>query len=370
MAVLALMILCIYSALIGLGLLTWNRVIQAPVNHSIPSGQSISIIIPYRNEARSLPQLLSHLDRQDLDPALWTCFFVNDHSEDEGPQMIASRLKPNYRMLDAIGSGKKNAIKTALASIETRSIVQTDADCLMGEAWLSSYQSLAGKDENIFCTAPVVIVQPLSILDHLQMLEMMALMGMTLAGIESGRWYMANGANMYYSRELAIRHYSDKAPEKAFASGDDMGLVYAAASEPNYKIKFNLHPDSIVTTPSINGMNHLISQRLRWSTKNYSSKDGGMKVALTIALSINVTNVLLVILTLFYPFLFPATLMMWVSKLTIDYLYLKSMSSFYHYGMPVGKYLLSSLIYPFYISFVFILSIFKRNYEWKGRIAR
>ena len=343
MAVLALMILCIYSALIGLGLLTWHRVIQAPVNHSIPSGQSISIIIPYRNEARSLPQLLSHLDRQDLDPALWTCFFVNDHSEDEGPQMIASRLKPNYRMLDAIGSGKKNAIKTALASIETRSIVQTDADCLMGEAWLSSYQSLAGKDENIFCTAPVVIVQPLSILDHLQMLEMMALMGMTLAGIESGRWYMANGANMYYSR---------------------------AASEPNYKIKFNLHPDSIVTTPSINGMNHLISQRLRWSTKNYSSKDGGMKVALAIALSINVTNVLLVILTLFYPFLFPATLMMWVSKLTIDYLYLKSMSSFYHYGMPVGKYLLSSLIYPFYISFVFILSIFKRNYEWKGRIAR
>ena len=120
-----------------------------------------------------------------------------------------------------------------------------------------------------------------------------------------------------------------------------MGLVYAAASEPNYKIKFNLHPDSIVTTPSINGMNHLISQRLRWSTKNYSSKDGGMKVALTIALSINVTNVLFVILTLFYPFLFPATLMMWVSKLTIDYLYLKSMSSFYHYGMPVGKYLFS-----------------------------
>lgn len=364
------MFVCVYSALIGLGIISWNRAIQASTDSTSPSGQSISLIIPYRNEAHNLPQLLTHLDQQDLNPALWTCFFVNDHSDDEGPQLIAARLKPNYRMLDAIGAGKKNAIKTALPFIETQSIVQTDADCMMGASWLSSYQSLSGRSEYLFCTSPVAIFEPLSVLDHLQMLEMMALMGMTLTGIESGRWYMANGANMFYSKTLALEHYAAETSEKEMASGDDMGLVYAASADPKHTVQFNLNPKSIVTTPAVKSFRALINQRLRWSTKNYRSKDGGLKLALAIALSINLLNALLIILTFVDPFLFPATLAMWAIKVSIDYIYLKSMSSFYRYNMPLTKYLLSSLIYPFYISMVFILSIFKQNYEWKGRNIR
>src|SRR5947209_14596152 len=82
----------------------------------------VSVIIPARNEASNLLYVLPHIPS-----SVHKVLLVDGHSSDE-TVAVARRLMPTIRIVEQIGRGKGNAIKTGLAASTGDIVVLLDAD--------------------------------------------------------------------------------------------------------------------------------------------------------------------------------------------------------------------------------------------------
>ncbi|MGB6036182.1 MAG: glycosyltransferase, partial [Cryomorphaceae bacterium] len=85
----------------------------APVAHDrgnqVPQEvEGLSILIPFRDEARNLPQLLASLDSVSF-PFPFEILFINDHSQDESVSIVDKF--EGARMISSDREGKKFAIR-------------------------------------------------------------------------------------------------------------------------------------------------------------------------------------------------------------------------------------------------------------------
>ncbi len=74
---------------------------------------NVSILVPFRNEAKSLSTLLDPLSRLEIGKNLVEVIFINDHSTDNGLSIIQEyKLELDYRIITLSDkTGKKEAIK-------------------------------------------------------------------------------------------------------------------------------------------------------------------------------------------------------------------------------------------------------------------
>lgn len=98
---------------------------------------TFSIVIPFRNEAPNLPDLLKSLSRLNYDKLFFEVILVNDESSDSFEHIIDSykeletlnlRLINNFRKSN---SPKKDAIDVAILKAKNEWIITTDADCIV-----------------------------------------------------------------------------------------------------------------------------------------------------------------------------------------------------------------------------------------------
>jgi cellulose synthase/poly-beta-1,6-N-acetylglucosamine synthase-like glycosyltransferase len=96
------------------------------------SSPQVLILVPVRNEARSLPRLLLALDKLEYPDNRLTIVFVDDGSTDDSDSIIRHRLqnKPNWHLLSSRQNlGKATALSNALLTYrEGEVIVIYDAD--------------------------------------------------------------------------------------------------------------------------------------------------------------------------------------------------------------------------------------------------
>lgn len=361
----------LYVILIVSAFIHWTRKENLSSN---PSGEPpgpvyLSVLIPFRNEAHHVPALLSALENQTLNTGHWECIFIDDHSTDEGPGFIHRIGKENIRVIFNPGTGKKSAIASAIPIAKGNFIVQTDADCVMGKDWLLSIYNRLLDADLLVLAGPVCINKSTSLLSHFQSFDFIAFMGITHLGIRSRLWFLANGANLIYNKgvyetmDTSEFHYG-------LASGDDMFLIQAAARINKEKIVFLKDSLTIVKTQAIADFRTFIHQRLRWGSKTGKLKDWKIKVILGITLLFSLLLAGVSIAALLIKGWWPIAGILWVLKGSIDFIYLKKLAPFFNQKIPLAPYLLCTLIYPFYLTMIFILSIFKRNYVWKGREIR
>jgi len=97
-------------------------------------------------------------------------------------------------------------------------------------------------------------------------------------------------------------------------------------------------------------------------------KDWKIKAVLGVPLAFSILLLLITIYGAFRGQLWQWVGLLWLVKLLTDYIYLKVLAPFFNQKIPWVTYLICALIYPLYLSLMLILSIFKHNYEWKGRI--
>lgn len=360
-----------YVILVAAATISWNNGADLnPGDTSKPVHPVfLSVIIPFRNEVGQLPALLQALRTQSLQKIYWECIFVNDHSQDQGQALIWSSTLENVRVITNPGQGKKSAIAAGLECAKGDYIVQTDADCIMGREWLKTIHSTLSLSSNSVAAGPVSILNPVSWSDHFQAYDFMALMGMTCLGIQSRMWYMANGANLAYHRNIYDKmkntgEYFD------LASGDDMFLIETASTMINTPIHFLKDPNALVQTRAVSDLRSFIYQRLRWGSKNGRLKDWKIKMVLGLTLLFSVALVVVTLLTVVNKDWWLIAGSMWLIKATIDLMLLYTLSPFFNQKISIPYYLVCSVIYPVYLCIMVILSIFKRNYEWKGRISR
>ena len=335
---------------------------------------TFSLIIPFRNEACNLYELLESIYNLDYPSSLFEVLLVNDASEDQSIKIIDDFCKKhqvNYTVLDnerKTNSPKKDAITTAIKKTKNTWILSTDADCILPKKWLVYYDSFIQENDVQMICAPVNYYPSKTFLDNFQQLELFSLLGATIGGFGINKPFMCNGANLGYTKTF-FTQVDGFSGNTNIASGDDMFLLEKALKQDKHKVKFLKSKEACAVTNCAYDIKSLIQQRIRWASKtsHYNNRFG--KLAGLIIFSMNALLVSLLILTslslvsinvLFFSFLL---------KFYIDFWLILKSALFLKSKKVVYAYFLSSILYPFFSVFI-VLNSFVSTYEWKGRHFR
>ena len=177
---------------------------------------------------------------------------------------------------------------------------------------------------------------------------------------------MANGANMAFSKK-AYLEVQNKLEGKKYASGDDVFLMHSFAKNfGNRSVKFIKSNYCLVETPPPQNLKAFINQRIRWGSKAKAYKN---LWPLLVSVSVLIFNLVLgitAILSFIQIWFLSLFALLIILKYLIDFPLVNSFSHFYMRRPKALLLLLLEIIYPFYIIFTSVFSIFI-PYHWKGR---
>ena len=365
MIVILFTILIIYVLFISTLIFGFSKITKNEVN-ALKAKTTFSIVVPFRNEAENLPQLLHCISKLNYPKELFEVILVDDESEDEFRLLDSARSDMNITIIKNIrksNSPKKDAIETAIEITKNDWIITTDADCLVQNDWLLSIDNYIQNTNVKMIAAGVTYLPKKGFLSAFQTLDFMSLQGATIGSFGIGKPFMCNGANFAYSKAF-FQELNGFEGNENIASGDDVFLLQKAVLKELKSVGFLYDSKSIVATQTVNTWKKLFMQRVRWAAKStgYTSVFGK-----ALALIVFVTNLFWV---LGFGFWVLGTLdqnyfMLFIgSKFLIDLILLQKTSRFFK--TKLNWILASSVLYPFFSSAVALYSIFGK-YEWKGR---
>lgn len=332
------------------------------------SQTTFTVIVPFRNEAKVLPELLSSLSELNYPTDLFEVILVNDASDDD---FQIANYNFDFKVLQNIrksNSPKKDAIETAIEQAKHAWIITTDADCLVPENWLKTLDAFIRENKVQMVVGAVTYQTNADFIQHFQQLELMSLQGATIGSFGIGKPFMCNGANFAYAKSLfqTLNGFEDS---NHIASGDDVFLLQKAIHSPEFgisKIGYLKNHDFLVLTHPCFSWKSLIHQRIRWASKAPAYKSIFAKaLAISVFLG-NLAVVLGLVFCLFGLIPFWDWYLLFGLKITVDFV-LQYKTGKYIQPRQIRYYLLSTLLYPFFSVVVAVLS-WKGNYEWKGRI--
>lgn len=338
----------------------------------VASKVDFSVIIPFRNEAKHLPELLKSIAHLNYEIPKMTFWFVDDASEDDSSKIIEQFHKENSTFNIHIlqnkrvsNSPKKDAIATAISQIQSDWIVTTDADCVLPMNWLAFFNQEIALKQPKMIAAPVTYKEVNSFFKYFQLLDFLSLQGTTIGSFGLQLPFMCNGANLAYQKEafLEVNGFSGN---DNIASGDDVFLLEKFIQKWAKQVVYVKAKSALVQTYAVNSFQELISQRMRWASKsaNYTLLRGKL-----IGLLVLFMNLLFCIL----PFLLFTTIS-WkfiasiaVIKILIDSILLFQTLQFTQQKFKFFYFLFSTLLYPFFTIFIFFKSLVS-SYTWKNRV--
>lgn len=328
---------------------------------------TFTIVVPFRNEAKLLPELLSSFAQLNYPKDLFEVILVDDASDDNfniDSYTYDFRVLPNIRKSN---SPKKDAIETAILKAKHSWIITTDADCLVPENWLKTLDAFIRENDCEMVAGSVSYQTNDQFLQHFQLLELMSLQGATIGSFGINKPFMCNGANYAYSKKLfqTLNGFDDS---NHIASGDDVFLLQKALKSNEFgrsKIGYLKSHDFLVLTYPCLTFKELIQQRIRWASKTTAYKSAFAK---TLALSVFLGNFAIVVGVLFcilglIPFW--DWYLLFGLKIAVDFI-LQYQTGKFIQPRQIRFYLLSTLLYPFFSVGVALRS-FWGTYEWKNR---
>lgn len=323
----------------------------------------VSIIIASKNEEKNIPHLLDDLGNQDYDQDLFEVIVVDDNSTDEtySKASFKHRIK-NIKVLANPGSGKKSAIRSGVNEANGELIITTDADCRIGERWISTIASFYSGSYPDMIIGPVQLKNRTGFFGRFQQLEFFSLQGITFGTALAGNPVMCNGANLAFKKEIYLNHSKNLRDD--IASGDDIFLLHSLKREPGSKIVSLDSPDGIVTTCQSESLGSFLKQRSRWVSKAKAYDDPfTLLVSIVTFVTIISTLGFLIwgIIDLRFILLFLVSLLI---KSVPDFLILYETTRRFRQKHLLKWFLPSQIVYPFYVLVVVCYSLFRKS-SWK-----
>lgn len=322
---------------------------------------SFSIIIPVRNEAKTLPQLLSAIEALDYPKEKFEVIVVDDSSEDDTLKSVDSREIQVFSLPEG-KQGKKAAIELGVSKAKNEIILTTDGDCLVPKTWLQSF-SQAFDEETKMVVGPVKMTYS-NLLGALQSFDFSILIGYAASLVGMGIPSMSNGANLAYRREVfnEVEGYNGNSQ---IPSGDDEFLLLKVVKKYPLGIRFLKDSGAVVSTEPKPGFSELLNQRIRWLSKWTLHKNPKIIVSVIAILVDNLAMItgILGLISGFFP--------LWIGLVLVARLLVKGIFSTQTNRLLKGKtswvaVIIYELIYPFYVVLLSLASIFG-YYTWKGR---
>ncbi|MBU2949966.1 glycosyltransferase [Tamlana agarivorans] len=370
-----MVIICIgitlaYLVLIGSFVYGFDTIEPYETKNTTPKTK-FSVVIPFRNEANNLPKLLESIHALNYPSNHFEVILVNDASEDDSVEIIQSstqnyptdiRITQNKRHSN---SPKKDAISSAINQAKHEWIITTDADCILPQNWLQTFNAFLQETSTFCVAAPVTYHLDNSFLNRFQWLDLMSLQGATIGGFGLKKPFLCNGANFAYKKSLFFE-LSGFNGNSNIASGDDLFLLEKATQKHPKKVHYLKSEDAIVKTNAQPNWKSLVSQRVRWAAKTTAYKNGFGKLTGFLVFLMNFMVVLSLILSLLNLFNFRIFGYILTIKCSIDFYLIFKTARFLNQKYALKSYLTGFIIYPFFSVYIALVSIMS-DYSWKGR---
>lgn len=331
-----------------------------------------SIVIPFRNEAENLPDLIKSIGKLEYPSSLFEVIFVDDESSDNSVAIIENESGfNNYSILKnnrKSSSPKKDAITEAINVSKHEWIITTDADCTLPKNWLQNFNEFIEENEPDMVVGPVNYQKEKSIINAYQQFDNFSLQTVTIGAFGFNNPLICNGANLAYRKDI-FKTVSGFSGNDSVASGDDVFLMEKLKSRNKNGVQFLKSKNSIVLTSAENTWRDIINQRVRWASKttkqkNLASQIIGLKVFL-----INLYIIIGFIVSFFsYTFL-QFYLGFLLLKVIVDFIFVSPISQSLKFKFSISSFLFSNSMYPI-ITVIVVLNSFSGSYEWKGRSFR
>lgn len=367
----------LYYIFMGLLILGWQKVNANKSDGISISKAFISVIIAVRNEEKNIAVLLECLTQQSIPMSQFEVIIVDDHSEDNTIAKVKDFMKKegfNLRVIKSqyhdnqTISPKKSALLQAIGEAKFELIVMTDADCRFGKNWLQSMISGFANQKTMFVSGPVVIDEKPDLFSKLQTIEFASLIGSGGSLIGLNYPLMCNGANLAF-RKTAFFQVNGYEGNEENSSGDDVFLMQKIFKSFEHSISFAHDQDAIVETFPQPSFIKLMNQRKRWAAK-WNKFSMSFSWVLPIFLFIHYISIIGAAFTIIlWPhYYFPLGIFFLV-KFILDYIFLKKVMDFCKLQFDFWIFLLSELLYPFYVMFFGVIIHFG-TYSWKGRMHK
>jgi cellulose synthase/poly-beta-1,6-N-acetylglucosamine synthase-like glycosyltransferase len=337
---------------------------DSPMEYS----RSISVIVPFKNEAVYLKGLLEDFSKQSYPAELLEVIFVDDHSMDGSAAILASMIGDwehfSQLSLPPGLSGKKKALAHGVQHAKYEWIVQVDADCRLSRGFISAHATFLEKQPSDLVAGIVNTgTGKGNFLEIFERLDILSLAGSAAGSFSLGRPMICSGANLSYSKKL-YRETRNFDPETSIASGDDMFLMIGAR-KLGRTLSFNTLREAMVTTAPVKDWRSLINQRIRWGSKTgrYGMPDIQL-LALLVTLA-NISILLMPLWAILFPFLWPWLAGSYFVKTLADFMLLYRITGISGSRKSLKMFLpVSLLYYPYFI--VSVLGALRGKYAWKA----
>jgi cellulose synthase/poly-beta-1,6-N-acetylglucosamine synthase-like glycosyltransferase len=372
----AVAILTIMYAIILMAYRFWfgkMQLFQFNQIEALSPGQSstqFTVIIPARNEAANIKACVDSILNQDYPKDAFEIIVIDDFSEDD-TAFIVTALSQQYsqvrliQLADHCKDGetlayKKKAIEIAVAEAKGDWILTTDADCIVPKKWLLLYNAYIQEHQPCFVAAPVMFIKTAGILNQFQVLDFLALQGITAAAVGAGKHSMSNGANLGFEKTafIAVGGYQGV---DHIASGDDMFLMHKMKQTLHKPVGYLFHPDAIVLTAAMDTWKSFIMQRIRWASKARYYDDRSITMVLTLVYFFNLSFVLLAFMGSWSTLLIALAF-----KTFFELFFLDPVAKFFRLQPELKHFVLYQ---PIHIVYNIAAGLFGqlKTYSWKGR---
>jgi cellulose synthase/poly-beta-1,6-N-acetylglucosamine synthase-like glycosyltransferase len=334
------------------------------------SSTQFTVIIPARNEAANIKACVDSILAQDYPADAFEIIVIDDFSEDD-TAFIVTALSQQYsqvrlmQLADHCKDGetlayKKKAIEIAVAEAKGDWILTTDADCIVPQKWLLLYNAYIQEHQPCFVAAPVMFIKTAGILNQFQVLDFLALQGITAAAVGAGKHSMSNGANLGFEKTafIAVGGYQGV---DHIASGDDMFLMHKMKQTLHKPVGYLFHPDAIVLTAAMDTWKSFIMQRIRWASKARYYDDRSITMVLTLVYFFNLSFVLLAFMGSWSTLLIALAF-----KTFFELFFLDPVAKFFRLQPELKHFVLYQ---PIHIVYNIAAGLFGqlKTYSWKGR---
>ena len=339
-------------------------------NNNITSSNtrnSLSVLIPYRNEQEKIPVLLKSLSGLQYSTESVEFIFINDHSVDNSVDtlmlgLVSFPFPHKLISLEEKSFGKKRAIEAGVIEAAHAVIVTTDVDCIHSKNWLQEINRLIDS-ESEFIIGPVINKKQPGLLSNLQQIESLLLAGITVGSAKLKTPLLCSGGNLSYTKPLfkKLQPYKNN---YNILSGDDMFFLEKIIREEDCHVQIN--SNSIVETEGAKSFTEMISRSVRWASKSSKLEMSLSTVFGAIVLSINCSILFMTVLVILDIDSIVFFIKLYAVKTIVDVLFLVLLAKRYGRYQTIIYFPIMVVFYPFYLFIVSLATVFSSP-SWKGR---
>lgn len=346
-------------------------------NKPLPTTQAanqptITVIIPVRNEEKTLPKLLADLEQQTYSKAYFEVIVADDSSTDNTlsiTQNLISQVSYPLRLLplpnERTASPKKRAITASIAQASGDLIVTTDGDCRVGPRWLETIATYYQQTGAKLISGPVTFTAEQTSFDFLQTVEGSSLIGAGACTMMLGVPTMCNGANLVYEKKV-FSEVGGFSGVDHVASGDDELLMHKIARQYPNDIHFLKNSAAIVQTGPHRSFSAFYHQRKRWASKWRAYESYLPSVLAVFIFSANAAFLATPLLFFLGSLTGFQAFLLFLLKVAPEWLFLGQVLVFLQKRKAVGWILPTQFVYSLYVVF-FGLAAQKKGFRWKDR---